>query len=276
MQLLSLCSGVGALDMAVEKHFDATLVAWSEIDKAASKVMRERWPSATELNDLTQLDEPDIEADIITAGFPCQPFSMAGLRKGNDDKRAIFEHIGHIIGRVRPRIVVLENVQGILTASGGQQVLGSLTSMGYDSRWGLVRASDAGAPHRRARWFCVAADTSGERHGRRQDSRLVGQVDSREEDPARERERTREESLNRTEKIFGQYAPAIDRWERILGRAAPPVLTNDRLSPSFVEWMMGLDEDHVCGLVDKRKPALRLLGNTVVPQQAALALQILA
>lgn len=336
MQILSLCSGYGGLDLAVEKFFGAETTYWSETDSAAAKVMAARWPDASPLGDLTKLNPHELgDIDIVTAGFPCQPFSIAGLRKGNDDERAIFQYIGDIISVLRPRVVVLENVQGILTR-GGPEVIGTLTHFGYDSRWLIVRASDAGAPHRRARWFCIAepadtdsassetwsnsrrdseqsrqelvghsllaADSSSERHGGRQDLGLVAQLDRGKETPTQQQQRPRQEPVDRgttttntnseglegqrtqhelreaseqTHTAWGHYARAIQRWEQALGRPAPPPVVDGNLSALFVEWMMGLDEGHVTSIIPKRTPALRLLGNGVCPPQAMLALDLL-
>ena len=165
MRLGSLCSGYGGLEAGIGQVLDVEPVWCSEIDKDASKVLATHHPDVPNLGDLTVLDWQQVEpVDIICAGFPCQPFSHAGKRQGADDERAIFSYIADGIGVLRPRLVVLENVPGILTL-GGVSVVGTLTGLGYDCRWGIVRASDTGAPHRRARWFCIAepadADESG-------------------------------------------------------------------------------------------------------------------
>ena len=110
-------------------------------------------------------DPPPV--DLITAGFPCQDISVAGRQAGlNGHRSRLWWRICDVIGHLRPRFVLLENVAAILT-TGGPEVVGSLTAMGYDTRWGIVRASDVGAPHRRARWFCIA-DTDGSRLERSQ------------------------------------------------------------------------------------------------------------
>ncbi|MCK4302802.1 MAG: DNA cytosine methyltransferase [Candidatus Eisenbacteria sp.] len=93
--------------------------------------------------------------DIITAGFPCQPWSCAGQQKGTEDDRWVWPDIARIIGEVEPGIVFLENVPGLI-AGGLGPVLGSLASLGFDAEWGMFRASDVGAPHRRERLFILA------------------------------------------------------------------------------------------------------------------------
>jgi site-specific DNA-cytosine methylase len=93
--------------------------------------------------------------DILTAGYPCQPFSHAGLRKGTNDERHLWPYIKEAIGRIRPSLVFLENVRGHF-GLGFRDVLTDLTDIGYDVRWTLIRASDVGAPHRRERLFIFA------------------------------------------------------------------------------------------------------------------------
>ncbi len=182
----SLCTGYGGLDLACEAFFGADLVWVSEIDKDAAALLEVRFPGVPNLGDLTIVDWGQVEpVDVLCAGYPCQPYSTAGQRRGDADERAIFDYVRDAISVLRPGVVVLENVAGHLTL-GGPGVVGALAGLGYDCRWGVVRASDAGAPHRRARWFCVAsrggaagdvADAGGERHGGRQDGRRVGCVD---------------------------------------------------------------------------------------------------
>ena len=169
----SLCSGYGGLDLAVAAYYEATVAWHAEVDKDCDRVLTARflddsWPDGhvPNLGDLTELDgmwgalEP---VGILCAGFPCQPFSNAGLRKGSSDERAIFQFIATGISVLRPCIIVLENVPGLISTGpgrgGGLDVVATLTGLGYDCRWGVVRASDASAPHRRARWFCIARNT---------------------------------------------------------------------------------------------------------------------
>lgn len=108
--------------------------------------------------------------DVITAGFPCQPFSLAGKRQGDRDERYLVPEMLRVIDEVKPAVVLLENVPGFASLDDGRVfklLLGALAEIGFDAEWGHLRASDAGAPHQRERWFCVAyADPQ-----RRQESR---------------------------------------------------------------------------------------------------------
>lgn len=162
----SLCTGAAGLDMAVEAVFDAVTVWQSELDPAASRVLAYRCPAVPNLGDLTTVDWAAVPPiDILSAGYPCQPDSLAGKGLSEDDHRWIWPDIARAVSVLRPRLIVLENVAGHFVR-GFRTVLGSLTELGYDTQWTLVRASDVGAPHRRERLFVVATDTRDERHER--------------------------------------------------------------------------------------------------------------
>jgi DNA (cytosine-5)-methyltransferase 1 len=103
--------------------------------------------------------------DVITAGFPCQPLSVAGRRQASADLRDGWPHTARILGEVRPRWALLENVPGILTAEGGRyfgRLLGDVAALGYDARWCVLGAADVGAPHQRDRWWCLLTDAHGD------------------------------------------------------------------------------------------------------------------
>lgn len=159
----SLFTGYGGLDMAVEAVFGGELQWYSEIEPAACKVLLNNFsPDVPNLGDIKKIDWSTVEpVDILTGGYPCQPFSAAGLRKGTEDERHLWPYVREAIRHLRPGLVILENVRGHLTL-GFDTVLGEMASVGYDARWGIVRASDAGACHQRARLF-ILAHPSGER-----------------------------------------------------------------------------------------------------------------
>ncbi len=100
--------------------------------------------------------------DVVTAGFPCQPFSVAGQRKGADDDRNMWPQTIDVIRRVRPRVAYLENVPGLLAHPYARRIFGDLAESGYDCRWRRLSAAETGAPHRRDRWWCVAYASSDE------------------------------------------------------------------------------------------------------------------
>lgn len=286
MRIGSLCTGYGGLDLAVGGD-----IAWlAEFDKHAAKVCSARFPEAPNLGDLTTVDWSTVEpVDVITAGYPCQPFSHAGKRKGIHDDRHIWPNIRDAVSILRPRHVVLENVPGHLT-SGFGDVLGSLAEIGYDAEWSTVRASDVGAPHRRDRVFILASvrhpghNAGGSQLGQ-QPQGATGRTPQPSQDAPPDSDQSRREGAEPAQRqhlsTWGDYAPAVERWERVLGRPAPDpttVGTKGRpvLAPRFVEWMMGLPAGWVTDVPNiSRTQQLKILGNGVVPQQATHALHLL-
>ena len=269
-QILSLCSGYGGLDIAVEQFYGAQTAYYCEIEPACLEVLAGRFPTALNVGSLEELKTGTIKADIITAGYPCQPFSLAGKREGVFDDRHLWPTIRQVISNVRPARVILENVPGHLT-SGGAAVIRDLARMGYSVKWGTVRASEAGAPHQRKRLFIVA-NSYGMDPGRDGHRKLFVKEDERETE-REERQRVRATSGHGNKVSWGHYDRAIRRWEKVTRRAAPIPVDEGKLSALFVEWMMGLPDGWVTDIVNHRGRALKMLGNGVVPQQGALALE---
>lgn len=358
----SLFTGYGGLDMGVAMALDPDArVAWtSDVEKGPCRLADVRWPGTPNLGDITRINWDDVEpVDIICGGSPCQDLSLAGKRAGmaTGTRSGLWESMAAAVETIRPRLVVWENVLGALSARAyspvesepgmlrdraarpalraAGRVAGDLAALGYDCRWAVVRASDAGAPHQRARFFLI-----GHPHGQPWDVRrptTPGQTPSRRplRDPAgpsdgaliptptasdhkagrhqagtghsltqavqllptptasdgimglpRTSGRPPEKSTKLATRLeytdYGDYAPAIARWEKVTGRDAPPPTNPPRreggkpqLSARFVEWLMGLPDGHVTDLNLSRERQLRMLGNGVVPQQAALAVSTL-
>lgn len=156
MKLLSLFTGYGGLDMAVIALTGAGLAGVSDIAAGACAVLAKTHPNTPNLGDITELGTTGLpDFDIVSGGYPCQPFSTAGTRRGTSDPRHLWPHVARIIAARRPRAVVLENVRGHLSL-GFNQVLADLAGMGYAARWSIVAASSAGAAHRRERLYVVA------------------------------------------------------------------------------------------------------------------------
>ena len=157
-------------------------LAWvCEWDDAPSKILAHHYPDVPNYKDVSQVDWAAVEpVDILTGGFPCQDVSLAGARRGLKDgtRSGLWSEFAKAIDVIRPRLVVIENVRGLLSASAHSEleqcawcvgegsgesalralgaVLGSLADLGYDARWKGVRAADAGAPHNRFRIFITA------------------------------------------------------------------------------------------------------------------------
>lgn len=278
MKLLSLCTGYGGLDLAVEAYFGAELIGCSDIDKASSVAIDTHF-KVPNYGDLKNLIGTDLKFDILTAGYPCQPFSIAGNRKGTNDKRHIWPFIAQIIGHSRPRIVILENVRGHLSL-GFKEVVQTLAELGYAVKWSLVRASDVGAPHQRARLFILATtDTNSFGFSLvEQQSRTQGNQGQSQSEPQHLGQSTSGHTKHFDWSQYRQMPKLERRFASRLDMSmqkAPDPLVNEKLNTRFVEYMMGLPEGWVTDLPISRSQQFKLLGNGVVPQQAYYALQLL-
>lgn len=177
----SLFSGYGGLDLAVSAITGGQVVWHCEWDDAPSRILETHFPDVPNYKDVSKVDFTQIEqVDILTGGFPCQDLSVAGKRAGiqQGTRSGLWLEFARAISELNPRLVVIENVRGIFSAKAssdlefcpwcmgesgsGEPVLyalnavcGSLSNLGYDSRWQVVSASDAGAAHRRERVFIV-------------------------------------------------------------------------------------------------------------------------
>jgi DNA (cytosine-5)-methyltransferase 1 len=279
----SLCTGYGGLDLAVEQHFNAETVWCAEFDKYASKVIEAHF-NIPNYGDIKNVNWAELEPiDILTAGYPCQPFSHAGYRKGTDDERHIFPYILEAIGILKPRWIILENVRGHLTL-GLKEVLQGLAQYGYDVRWKVIRASDVGAPHQRARLFIIA---DSDRYARQKSRRAYRGISGKAGQIIDGSDRQIDRGSGQDDSYaYNQYQSHDWQMQR-LGRrftsrremhlqASPDALDQSgKLNAYFVEYMMGLPEGWVTNIGLTRAQQLKLLGNGVVPQQAEYALELL-
>lgn len=283
MKIGSLCTGYGGLDLAVEEFFNARTIWAADTDKSASIVIEQRFDVPNH-GDIKNIDWSSVEPiDIMTAGYPCQPFSHAGERKGLEDERHIWPYIKTAIGILRPKYVVLENVRGHITL-GFDIVLADLAEIGYDARWTLVRASDVGAPHKRERLFVIAyANGHAHEESRRADRCLHGQaseiIDGSDRNEHRRccavtcyTDNEHQPHHREVPELGRRFTPR----HKLFMQAAPNALDQaGKLNAEFVEYMMGLSGGWVTQLGLSRAQQLKMLGNGVVPQQAYYALQLL-
>ena len=304
----SLFSGYGGLDLAVLRALRGSSIAWHcEIDDAPAKILEHHWPEVPNHRDVTTIDFTTIDpVDVLTGGYPCQPFSKSGQRKGAHDERHLWPYVRQAIRGIRPRVTFLENVAGHRSL-GFDRVLGDLAEDGLDVRWTSVRASDVGAPHERDRVFILATYPESGRSSR--DDGLSGRSAARgggerftrrggRDRAAADAEGTRSRGLSGRAgspdagprgdhallpddaQDWGKYGNAIRRWERVTRPAPAPTELNangkPRLAAAFSEWMMGLPEGHVTAVPGVQyKHQLKALGNGVVPQAAQAALEVL-
>lgn len=162
--VLSLCAGYGGLELAVALACPGSrVVAYVEREAHSAAVLLARMedaalaPAPVWCGDLADLDASLFRGvGMVTAGFPCQPWSAAGQGRGFDDERWIWPDIARIVRDVGPRYVFLENVPGLLVRGGLGAVLGDLAEMGFDAEWGVLSAADAGASQLRERVYVLA------------------------------------------------------------------------------------------------------------------------
>ena len=155
----SLFAGIGGLDLGLERA--GMQVKWQvENNPYCIRVLAKHWPSVKRYGDIKQIKWSEVEpVDLICGGFPCQPVSVAGARKGDKDERWLWLEFLRAIREVRPRYALVENVPGLLSTDDGRlarEVFGDLAEIGYDAEWNIVSATDVGAPHLRKRIFIVA------------------------------------------------------------------------------------------------------------------------
>lgn len=172
MRMLDLFSGIGGFTLAASWVWqdDLEIVSFCEIDSYCQKVLKKHWPDVPIVSDIKTMNGQDFGAiDILTGGFPCQPFSVAGQQRGKDDDRYLWPEMFRIIKESRPRWIIGENVTGIINLA-LDEVLSSLESEGYETQAFIIPACGKDAPHRRDRVWIVGytVSTAGRQKSKRE------------------------------------------------------------------------------------------------------------
>jgi DNA (cytosine-5)-methyltransferase 1 len=166
LKILDLFSGIGGFSLGLERTGNFKTVAFCEIDKYCKLLLQKHWKGVKIYDDVKEITKERLEADgiespdIITGGFPCQSFSVAGRRKGTDDSRYLWPEMFRIIKIFKSKFVIGENVRGIVNIQNGmvfEAVCSDLESEGYEVQPFLIPAAGVGAPHRRERIFFIAS-----------------------------------------------------------------------------------------------------------------------
>ena len=287
IRYLSLFSGIGGFELGLDNcrigsqrqrkgHSPFRCIGFSEIDPVAASIYQHHFPRHPAFGDVEALNIESLpNFDILVGGFPCQSFSMAGLRKGFRDKRGnLFFTIARIVRQKRPRLLLLENVKGLLSHQGGQtfaQILTALDELGYDLQWQVLNSAGFGVPQSRQRVYIAG-------HLRGTSRPKVFPLERKTGDVCR--------IVGRVHGIKGH-----DCLKRVYSPdgASPTLVTNSggnqaakflidgqirRLTPLECERVQGFPDGWTEGFSDTQR--YRCLGNAVtVPVAAAVAQQIL-
>lgn len=244
LRMVSLFAGIGGFDLAAEAAGGIEIVGQVEIADYPTRVLERHWPDVPRIRDIHDYHGHEFgRVDLLTGGYPCQPFSLAGRRDGEADPRHLWPQVLRAIRVLRPNYSLLENVPGHLSRGFGT-VLGDLAEIGHGAEWDCVPARSVGAPHSgygRERIWIVAYPDSGGRDGAGVPRQTLGEtlsgstwgggVESRLPDPA---------------SGYWEVEPDVGR-------------VVDGVSP-------GMDRA-------ERKERLIALGNAIVPQVATPILQ---
>jgi len=161
LRVLDLFSGIGGFSLGLERTGGFETVAFCEIDPFCRRVLAKHWPDVPIYEDVRTLtadalSRDGIAVDVICGGFPCQDVSNAGRRAGLAGARSgLWSEYRRLVGELRPRFVIVENVPGLLSLGMGD-VLGDLAALGFDAEWHCIPAAAVGAPHIRDRVWIIA------------------------------------------------------------------------------------------------------------------------
>ena len=164
VKVLDLFAGIGGFTIGLERAGFET-AAFCEIDPYAQKVLRKNWPGVPIYDDVRtitaeRLASDGIGVDVITGGFPCQDISVAGHKRGIEAERSgLWSECARLLGELRPRYAIFENVTNLLNGERGawfKRVLWDISQIGYDAEWHCIPASELGAYHHRDRIWIVA------------------------------------------------------------------------------------------------------------------------
>ena len=272
----SLFSGIGGFDLAAEWSGFTNLFncEWEEFPR---KVLKHHFPNAEQFGDIKQFNATAYSGrlDILSGGFPCQPFSVAGKRKGSEDERHLWPEMLRVIGECKPRWVVGENVRGLVNWSDGlvfETCCTDLEALGYSVQSFIIPACAAGnAPHRRDRVWIVAHNHNGNgnapdtQSARRRWELLKGQgkgqfrgCNSIENAPDTDSERRHDENEWKRQRTKVSFANSkTNTWENF--PTVAPICGGDDGLPqeldgiTFPKW---------------RRESIKAYGNAIVPQVA--------
>ena len=282
----SLCSGIGGLDLAAEWAGFET-VAQCEIDEYASNVLAKNFKGVPNLHDIRTVTNERLawygidgkEITVVSAGFPCQPYSLAGKGRGDRDSRDLWGEVARVLGGIKPPWFVGENSPGLFARQNQRffrRVLDDLTALGYSVGWGIWGACDVGAPHRRERVFFIANRNISDATIERCNSNEIQRGEFTESGDEKNTRRV-QESRVQFERVCGSILYSASDIVGMFGSEGetqrPRGSRSDngnrtQRDASGEWWQTEPNVDRVVDGVPARVDRLRCLGNAVVPAQA--------
>jgi len=264
LKVLDLFSGIGGISLGLERTGGFKTVAFCEIEKYPRKVLAKHWPDVPIYEDVKKLTHEQLQADglgridIITGGYPCQPFSAAGQRRGKEDDRHLWPEVKRLMATVRPRWGLFENVAGHVSM-GLDEVLSDLEAEGYTGFPIVIPACAVDAPHRRDRVWIIAHNDCKQRGtdegepnaetNRRHDTSGVCANVADAGSFGQPGSRTFRNASNCTEGCEGEATQSFNGGERKI-------------------WSLEPNVGRVANGVSRRVDRLKGLGNAIVPQIA--------
>lgn len=260
MRFGSLFAGIGGFDLGLERA--GMECAWQvEIDPYAGAVLQRHWPHVRRWADVRTFPDghpDDWRVDLICAGVPCQPISVAGNQKGANDERWMWGEALRVVADIEPAFFVAENPANILTHDRGRTfsgILGALSSVGYVCEWHAIPACSIGAPHKRDRiWLVCSRRGVLPRHGLHlhSDASEMSDADSG---------RCEVERLQKPCGVQGSRRSEPDGLRQVRE------LADIKGGPGHW-WLFEPDVGRVADGIPSRVDRLRCLGNAIVPQVA--------
>ena len=272
---VDLCSGIGGFSLGFEWAGLSRPILFCDIEPWSRQILKKHWPDVPIAEDVKELaNDPDRfisgRVDILTAGYPCQPFSVAGNQRGTEDPRHIYPYISRIVAHKRPTWCVFENVYGHVSL-GLDEVLNDLEGQGYSTRPFIVPASAVNAPHKRDRLWIIArnvAYTEGRKSWEQTEWQRGEGVGGGSSDSGGNK-KERSEAMAYTDNEGSQRRLSggqSEGWQGELGYSGRSSSAHRQPEKDF--WAVEPNVGRVAHGIPRRVDRLKGLGNAIVPQIA--------
>ena len=272
LKIFDTFSGIGGFSLGLESTGFYKTIAFCEQDEFCQTILKKHWPDVPIFSDIKDLDYQKLpDFDVLTGGVPCQPFSIAGKKKGTEDDRHLWPSMLEIITRKRPSVVIIENVTGIISIFLDQLLL-DLENENYTARSFVLPAIAFDAPHRRDRIWIIAysksnvANTTSKRHSRGPSTRS-GEISKRHIQQNKQKRSQVGSKISRCSNV----SDTDKQRTQVQTKGKQPSI---KLSGSKSKETWWETESRICGVPDgvsygvdrNRAKRIKALGNSIVPQ----------